>query len=73
MNYRNCFLILVLICALGACCSQPQAEVVVNAIVPQPASVEVLEDEAFLLDRSAAIVSGGNGTEKSESFLRRLS
>ena len=70
MNYRNCFLILVLICALGACCSQPQAEVVVNAIVPQPASVEVLEDEAFLLDRSAALVYTGNDAVNSAEYLK---
>lgn len=70
MNYRNCFLIFVLVCALGACCSQPQTDAVLNAIVPHPASVEVLEDEAFLLDRSAALVYTGNGAVNSAEYLK---
>ena len=70
MKYRNCFLIFVLVCALGACCSQPQTDAVLNAIVPHPASVEVLEDEAFLLDRSAALVYTGNGAVNSAEYLK---
>ena len=42
----------------------------VNSIVPHPASIQLKDSGAFLLDRSAAIVSGGNGTENSEKFLR---
>ena len=70
MKNRNCFLIFVLVCALGACCSQPQTDAVLNAIVPHPASVEVLEDEAFLLDRSAALVYTGNGAVNSAEYLK---
>ncbi len=69
MKIRNCLCILVLVCICAAC-GRPDVKVSVNSIVPHPASIQLKDSGAFLLDRSAAIVSGGNGTEKSESFLR---
>lgn len=71
MKYRSCLLILALSCIAAAyCCKTQHADVRVNAIVPHPASIEVLDDGAFLLDRSAAVVYRGEGAEKSAGFLR---
>ncbi len=69
MKIRNCLCILVLVCICAAC-GRPDVKVSVNSIVPHPASIQLKDSGAFLLDRSAAIVSGGNGTENSEKFLR---
>lgn len=69
MKIRNCFCILVLVCICVAC-GRTDVKVSVNSIVPHPASIQLKDSGAFLLDRSAAIVSGGSGTEKSENFLR---
>jgi len=69
MKIRNCLCILVLVCICTAC-GRPDVKVSVNSIVPHPASIQLKDSGAFLLDRSAAIVSGGNGTENSEKFLR---
>lgn len=69
MKIRNCLCILVLVCICAACV-RPDVKVSVNSIVPHPASIQLKDSGAFLLDRSAAIVSGGNGTENSEKFLR---
>ncbi len=71
MKFRNYFLVLALFCIAAAGCGRTQhADVKVNAIVPHPASVEVLDDGAFLLDRSAAVVYRGEGADKSADFLR---
>ena len=69
MNYRNCFLIFAVICICAASCSSVEP-VKVNAIVPHPASIEVLDNGAFLLGRSAAVVCKGEGTENSAAFLK---
>lgn len=70
MKYKYYFLILAIICFFGSCCSQPQVGADVNPIVPQPASVEIMNDVAFLLDGSAAIVYSGKGAENSQAYLR---
>lgn len=71
MKFRNYFLVLALFCIAAAGCGRTQhADVKVNAIVPHPASIEVLDDGAFLLDRSAAVVYRGEGADKSADFLR---
>lgn len=71
MKFKNCFLILAIICVCAASCSRREyANVDVNAIVPHPASIEVLDNGAFLLGGSAAIVCKGEGTENSASYLR---
>lgn len=41
-----------------------------NAIIPQPVSIEILQQGAFSLDEGIAIVSLGDETENSEVFLR---
>lgn len=69
MNYRNCFLIFAVICICAASCSSVES-VKVNAIVPHPASIEVLDNGAFLLGGSAAVVCKGEGTENSAAFLK---
>ena len=69
MNYRNCFLIFAVICICAASCSSVEP-VKVNAIVPHPASIEVLDNGAFLLGGSAAVVCKGEGTENSAAFLQ---
>ena len=69
MNYRNCFLIFAVICICAASCSSVEP-VKVNAIVPHPASIEVLDNGAFLLGRSAVVVCKGEGTENSAAFLK---
>lgn len=71
MKFRNYFLVLALFCIAAAGCGRTQhADVKVNAIVPHPASIEVLDDGAFLLDRSAAVVYRGEGADESADFLR---
>lgn len=70
MKFINYFLVLALFCIAAAGCGRTKhADVKVNAIVPHPASIEVLDDGAFLLDRSAAVVYRGEGAEKSADFL----
>ena len=71
MKYRSYFLLLAIFCiAVTSCGKQQYAEVNVNAIVPHPASIEVLDNGAFLLNGSAAIVYKGEGTENSASWLQ---
>ena len=69
MKYKNCFLILAVICVCAASCSSVEP-VRVNAIVPHPASIEVLDNGAFLLGGSAAVVCRGEGTENSAVYLQ---
>ena len=71
MNIRNWFFALVVLCAGAAGCGKKEfAAVKVNAIVPHPASVEIMDNGAFLLDRSAAVVYEGEGAENSAAFLQ---
>lgn len=71
MKFRNYFLVLAFFCIAAAGCGRKQqADVRVNSIVPHPAGIEVLDDGAFLLDRSAAVVYRGEGADKSADFLR---
>lgn len=71
MKSRNYFLVLALFCIAAAGCGRRQhADVRVNSIVPHPAGIEVVDDGAFLLDRSAAVVYRGEGADKSADFLR---
>ena len=71
MKIRNWFFTLVVVCAGVASCGKKEfAAVQVNAIVPHPASVEIEDNGAFLLDRSAAVVYEGVGAENSAAFLQ---
>ena len=71
MKIRNWFFTLVVVCAGVASCGKKEfAAVQVNAIVPHPASVEIKDNGAFLLDRSAAVVYEGEGAENSAAFLQ---
>ena len=71
MNIRNWFFALVVLCAGAAGCGKKEfAAVKVNAIVPHPASVEIMDNGAFLLDRSAAVVYEGEEAENSAAFLQ---
>ena len=71
MKIRNWFFALVVLCAGVASCGKEEfAAVQVNAIVPHPASVEIKDNGAFLLDRSAAVVYEGEGAENSAAFLQ---
>ena len=71
MKIRNWFFALVVLCAGVASCGKEEfAAVKVNAIVPHPASVEIKDNGAFLLDRSAAVVYEGEGSENSAAFLQ---
>ena len=71
MKIRNWFLILAILCAGVAGCSRNEyADAVLNAIVPHPASIEIMDSGAFLVDRSAAIVYEGEGAENSAAFLQ---
>ena len=71
MRIRNCFLILAIICIGMASCGKKEfADARVNAIVPHPASIDTLDNGAFLLDGCAAVVYRGEGTEKSANFLK---
>lgn len=71
MNFRNSFLILAIFCAAVTSCGHKHtADVKLNAIVPHPASIEVLDNGAFLLDGSAAVVYSGDGTRNSADFLQ---
>ena len=71
MKIRNWFFTLVVVCAGVASCGKEEfAAVQVNAIVPHPASVEIKDNGAFLLDRSAAVVYEGEGAENSAAFLQ---
>ena len=71
MKIRNWFFALVVLCAGVASCGKEEfAAVQVNAIVPHPASVEIEDNGAFLLDRSAAVVYEGEGAQNSAAFLK---
>ena len=71
MKIRNWFFTLVVVCAGVASCGKKEfAAVQVNAIVPHPASVEIEDNGAFLLDRSAAVVYEGEGAQNSAAFLK---
>ena len=71
MKIRNWFFALVVLCAGAASCGKEEfAAVKVNAIVPHPASVEIKDDGAFLLDRSAAVVYEGEEAENSAEYLQ---
>ena len=71
MKIRNWFLILAILCAgVAGCSNKEYADAQVNAIVPHPASIEKMDSGAFLLDRSAAIVYEGEGAENSAAFLK---
>lgn len=71
MKIRNYFFVLAVLCiGFAGCCKKEFANVGVNPIVPHPASMEVLDNGAFLLDRSAAVVYKGEGAENSAEYLQ---
>ena len=71
MRIRNCFLILAIMCiGIASCGKKDFADASVNAIVPHPASIDTLDNGAFLLDGSAAVVYRGEGAEKAANFLK---
>lgn len=69
MKIKNCFFVLALVFFCAACGSQ-DVEVKVNSIVPHPASIQLKDSGAFLLDRSAAIVYESEGAVNSAEFLQ---
>lgn len=69
MKPINYFIALVLLCTCAVGCAE-NADVKLNSIVPQPAEMEILDNGAFLFDRSAALVSEGKGTDNAASFLQ---
>ena len=71
MKISSWFFTLAVLCAGIASCGKNEfAAVQPNAIVPHPASVEIMDSGAFLLDRSAAIVYDGEGAENSAEYLQ---
>ena len=71
MKFRSYFLLLAIFCiAVTSCGKQQYAEVNVNAIVPHPASIKVLDNGAFLLNGSAAVVYKGEGAENSARYFQ---
>lgn len=71
MKIRNYFLVLAVLCVgFAGCCRKEFANVDVNPIVPHPASMEILDNGAFLLDGSAAVVYKGEAAENSAEYLQ---
>ena len=71
MKIRNYFFVLAVLCiGFAGCCKKEFAAVGTNPIVPHPASMEVSDNGAFLLDRSAAVVYKGEGAENSAEYLQ---
>ena len=69
MGLKDNFIALVILCVCAVGCAE-KATAELNAIVPHPASVEVLDNGAFLLDGSAAVVYNGESAENSAAFLQ---
>ena len=65
MNLKKYFFTLLL--AFAAMVTYGQK---INAIIPHPASVEILQDEAFLLGGDAALVYRGASCENSAAYLK---
>ncbi len=65
MNLRKYFFTLLLVFAAMVTYGQK-----INAIIPHPASVEILQDEAFLLDRDAALVYRGAECGNSAAYIK---
>ena len=65
MNLKKYFFTLLL--AFAAMVAYGQK---INAIIPHPASVEILQDEAFLLGGDAALVYRGGACENSAAYLK---
>lgn len=65
MRFRQTLFTLFFICITVLAQGQK-----INAIIPHPASIEILQQGAFTLSGGSAIVCLGEGTKKSESYLR---
>ena len=71
MKIRNYFFVLAVLCiGFAGCCKKEFAAVGTNPIVPHPASMEVSDNGAFLLDRSAAVVYKGEAAGNSAEYLQ---
>ncbi len=69
MKLKDNFIALVILCVCAVGCAD-KATAELNAIVPHPASVEILDNGAFLLGGSAAVVYNGESAENSAAFLQ---
>ncbi len=69
MTPRNYFIALVLLCICAIGCTK-NTDAQLNAIIPHPAAMEILDNGAFLLDGSAALVYNTESAENSAAFLK---
>ena len=69
MRHINYFIALVVLCICAAGCAD-NADARLNAVVPHPAKMELVDNGAFLLDGSAAVVYDTECAVNSASFLK---
>ena len=69
MRHINYFIALVVLCICAAGCAD-SADARLNAVVPHPAKMELVDNGAFLLDGSAAVVYDTECAVNSASFLK---
>ena len=69
MRHINYFIALVVLCICAAGCAD-NADARLNAVVPHPAKMELVDNGAFLLDGSAAVVYDTGCAVNSASFLK---
>ena len=69
MRHINYFIALVVLCICAAGCAD-NVDARLNAVVPHPAKMELVDNGAFLLDGSAAVVYDTECAVNSASFLK---